>query len=474
MHDKLKEECGVFGIFGHPEAANMTYLGLYALQHRGQESAGIAASNLKDVVVSKAMGYVADTFNGNTLSILHGPAAIGHVRYSTAGESKLANAQPILIDCAHGQVAICHNGNLVNAGELRNDLVRQGSIFQSSTDTEVVLHLYARSKAGSVEDAIVESVSQVQGAFSFLLLTKDRLIAVRDPHGFRPLALGRLDEAFVVCSETCAMDLIGATYIREVEPGEVLVITEGGLRSIKPFVPAPLAHCVFEHVYFARPDSYVFGMSVNEVRTNLGRILAREQRIDADVVVPVPDSGVCAAMGFADEAGIPLRMGLIRNHYVGRTFIQPQSSIRHFGVKVKLNPVRSILEGKRVVLVDDSIVRGTTSRKIVRMVRAAGAREVHVRISCPPTISPCYYGVDTPRRSELIAATHSVDGIRDFLEADTLGYLSLQGLLTAVGSRSGSFCRSCYTGVYPVECPRDEQGYLQLALKLDKETVPQR
>jgi len=474
MHDKLKEECGVFGIFGHPEAANMTYLGLYALQHRGQESAGIAASNLKDVVVSKAMGYVADTFSGETLSALQGSVAIGHVRYSTAGESKLANAQPILIDCAHGQVAICHNGNLVNARELRDQLVRQGSIFQSSTDTEVVLHLYARSRAGSVEDAIVESVSQVQGAFSFLLLTKDSLVAVRDPHGFRPLALGRLDEAFVVCSETCAMDLIGATYIREIEPGEVLVISDSGLRSIKPFGPAPLAHCVFEHVYFARPDSYVFGMSVNEVRTNLGRILAREQRIDGDVVVPVPDSGVCAAMGYADEAGIPLRMGLIRNHYVGRTFIQPQSSIRHFGVKVKLNPVRSILEGKRVVLVDDSIVRGTTSRKIVRMVRAAGAREVHVRISCPPTISPCYYGVDTPQRAELIAATHSVEGIRDFLEADTLGYLSLQGLLTAVGSRSGSFCRSCYTGVYPVESPRDEQGYLQLALKLDKESVSQR
>jgi len=474
MHDKFKEECGVFGIFGHPEAANMTYLGLYALQHRGQESAGIAASNLKDVVVSKAMGYVADTFSGETLSALQGSVAIGHVRYSTAGESKLANAQPILIDCAHGQVAICHNGNLVNARELRDQLVRQGSIFQSSTDTEVVLHLYARSRAGSVEDAIVESVSQVQGAFSFLLLTKDSLVAVRDPHGFRPLALGRLDEAFVVCSETCAMDLIGATYIREIEPGEVLVISDSGLRSIKPFGPAPLAHCVFEHVYFARPDSYVFGMSVNEVRTNLGRILAREQRIDGDVVVPVPDSGVCAAMGYADEAGIPLRMGLIRNHYVGRTFIQPQSSIRHFGVKVKLNPVRSILEGKRVVLVDDSIVRGTTSRKIVRMVRAAGAREVHVRISCPPTISPCYYGVDTPQRAELIAATHSVEGIRDFLEADTLGYLSLQGLLTAVGSRSGSFCRSCYTGVYPVESPRDEQGYLQLALKLDKESVSQR
>ena len=317
----------------------------------------------------------------------------------------------------------------------------------------MVLHLYARSNAGSVEEAVVESVSQVQGAFSFLLLTKDRLIAVRDPHGFRPLALGRLDDSFVVCSETCAMDLIGATYVRDVEPGEVLVITSSGMRSIKPFPPAPLAHCVFEHVYFARPDSYVFGKSVNEIRTNLGRILAREQRVDADVVVPVPDSGVCAAMGYADEAGIPLRMGLIRNHYVGRTFIQPQSSIRNFGVRVKLNPVRSILEGKRVVLVDDSIIRGTTSRKIVGMVRAAGAKEVHLRISCPPTISPCFYGVDTPRRSELIAATHTLDEICSFLEADSIRYLSLEGLLAAVGSEQNRYCRSCYTAEYPVPIP---------------------
>jgi amidophosphoribosyltransferase len=469
--DKFKEECGVFGIFGHPEAANMTYLGLYALQHRGQESAGIAASDGTQIRASRAMGYVADAFDEQALAAVPGPQAIGHVRYSTAGESKLSNAQPILIECAHGQIAICHNGNLVNAGELREELVRQGSIFQSSSDTEVVLHLYARSRAQNVPDAIVESVSQIQGAFSLLMLTNDRLIAVRDPHGFRPLAIGRLDEAWVVCSETCAMDLIGATYEREVEPGEVVIVDASGLKSIKPFPPAPLAHCVFEHVYFSRPDSYVFGKSVNEVRTNLGRILAREQRVDADVVVPVPDSGVCAAMGYADEAGIPLRMGLIRNHYVGRTFIQPQSSIRHFGVKVKLNPVRSILGGKRVVLVDDSIVRGTTSRKIVRMVRAAGAKEVHVRISCPPTISPCFYGVDTPRRSELIAATHTLEEIRDFLEADSVAYLSHEGLMTAVGEGRTQYCSSCYTGEYPVECPRDEKIYLQLALKLDKETV---
>jgi amidophosphoribosyltransferase len=471
MIDKFKDECGVFGIFGHPEAANMTYLGLYALQHRGQESAGIAASDGEHVRVSRAMGYVADTFDGAALAELPGSAAIGHVRYSTAGESGLSNAQPILIDCAHGQIAICHNGNLVNARELRDDLVRQGSIFQSSSDTEVILHLYARSKAVSAEDAVVESVAQVRGAFSLALVTRDRMIAVRDPHGFRPLALGRLDDAVVVCSETCAMDLIGATYVRDVEPGEIVVISAGGIRSIKPFPPAPLSHCIFEHVYFARPDSYVFGKSVNEVRTELGRILAREQPVGADVVVPVPDSGVCAAMGYAEESGVPLRMGLIRNHYVGRTFIQPQSSIRHFGVKVKLNPVRSILDGRRVILVDDSIVRGTTSRKIVKMVRAAGAREVHVRISCPPTISPCYYGVDTPKREDLIAATHTLEEITKFLDADSVAYLSLEGLLNAVGTERSSYCSSCYTGRYPVEAPRDEVRYLQLALKLDK-TAP--
>src|SRR5580698_3117722 len=468
MLDKFKDECGVFGIFGHPEAANMTYLGLYALQHRGQESGGIAASDGAQVRVSRAMGYVADVFDTETLAGLPGTLAVGHVRYSTAGTSQLLNAQPILIDCAHGQIAIGHNGNLINAQELRHELVRQGSIFQSSSDTEVVLHLYARSKATTVEDAIIESVRQAQGAFSFVLLTRDKLVAVRDPHGFRPLALGRLGDAMVVCSETCAMDLIGATYIRDVEPGEVLVISAQGMRSLKPFAPAPLAHCIFEHVYFARPDSYVFGKSVNEVRTNLGRILAIEQPVDADVVVPVPDSGVCAAMGYAEESGVPLRMGLIRNHYVGRTFIEPQSAIRHFGVRVKLNPVRSILDGKKVILVDDSLVRGTTSRKIVKMVRAAGAREVHVRISCPPTISPCFYGVDTPRRSELIAATHSLEEIRRYIGADSLAYLSLDGLLSAVGSARKSYCTSCYTGHYPVAFPENESAYLQLALKLQE------
>jgi amidophosphoribosyltransferase len=465
MFDKFRDECGVFGIFGHPEAANLTYLGLYALQHRGQESAGIAAADGEKMRVSRAMGHVAEAFNEHTLEKLPGHLAIGHTRYSTAGESKIDNAQPFLIDCAHGQIAVAHNGNLVNAQELRTDLVRSGSIFQTSSDTEVILHLYARSPAPSVEEALVESISQVRGAYSLALLTKNRLIAARDPHGFRPLALGRLDDAWIVCSETCALDLIGATYVRDVEPGELLVISDGGLRSIRPFPPLPLAHCVFEHVYFARPDSYVFGRSVNEIRTELGRILARESPADVDVVVPIPDSGVCAAIGYAEEAGLPMKMGLIRNHYIGRTFIQPQQAIRHFSVKVKLNPVRSILEGKRVVLLDDSIVRGTTSRKIVRMVKAAGAREVHLRISCPPTVSPCFYGVDTPSRSELIGATHTLEEIREFVDADSLAYLSLDGLRQAVGAQHGSYCTSCYTGVYPVAIPRDEKAYLQLALK---------
>ena len=466
MLDKFKDECGVFGIFGHPEAANLTYLGLYALQHRGQESAGIVTADGERMRVSRAMGHVADAFDETALQALPGHLAIGHTRYSTAGESRINNAQPFLIDCAHGQIAVAHNGNLVNARELRDELVHAGAIFQTSSDTEVLLHLYARSKAPSVEEALIESITQIRGAFSLALLTKDRLIAVRDPHGFRPLALGRLGDAWIVCSETCALDLIGGTYVRDIEPGEVLVISNGGLRSIKAFPPAPLSQCVFEHVYFARPDSYVFGRSVNDVRTELGRVLAREARVDADVVVPIPDSGVCAATGFAEEAKLPLRMGLIRNHYVGRTFIQPQQSIRHFGVKVKLNPVRSILEGQRVVLLDDSLVRGTTSRKIVKMVKAAGAKEVHLRISCPPTISPCFYGVDTPSRADLIAATHTIDEIRRYVGADSLAYLSIEGLRQAVGStQQSSYCTSCYTGVYPVAFPRDERAYLQLALK---------
>jgi len=463
--DELKEECGIFGIYGHSESANLTYLGLYALQHRGQESVGIATSDGARLKIHKSMGYVADSFDTATIERLAGMSAVGHVRYSTAGESGLKNAQPILIDCAHGEIAICHNGNLVNAQELRDELVRQGSIFQTTSDTEVLLHLYARSRAATPEDALVEAITQAQGAFSLVLLTKDRLIAVRDPHGFRPLTLGRLGDAYIVCSETCALDLIDAEWIRDIEPGEVFIVGPEGERSIRPFPPAPAAHCVFEHVYFARPDSYVFGRSVNEVRTELGRALAREQPAIADVVVPVPDSGVCAAIGFAETSGVPLQMGLIRNHYVGRTFIEPHQSIRHFGVRVKLNPVKSILQGRKVVLVDDSIVRGTTSRKIVKMVRAAGASEVHMRISCPPTISPCFYGVDTPKRAELIAATHSIEEVRRYIGADSLGYLSLEGMLSSVGTGRRSYCTSCYTGQYPVAFPSSEGAYLQLALK---------
>jgi amidophosphoribosyltransferase len=466
--DKFRDECGVFGIFGHKEAANLTYLGLYALQHRGQESAGIAASDDVNVQVHRGMGVVADIFSEAVLAGLTGTNAIGHVRYSTAGSSRIENAQPLRIECSHGQFAIGHNGNLVNASELKEDLVARGSIFQTTTDTEVIVHLFARSKATSVEDAVVESLSQVRGAYSLVMITKDQILAARDPHGFRPLVLGRLGDAVIVCSETCALDLIGATYVRDVEPGEVLVINRQGVRSLKPFLPQPLAHCVFEHVYFSRPDSYVFGRSVNEVRTEFGRQLARESAVDADVIVPIPDSGVCAAVGYSEQSGIPMRFGLIRNHYIGRTFIEPQQSIRHFGVKIKLNPVRSILEGKRVVLIDDSIVRGTTSRKIVKLVKAAGAKEVHMRISCPPTISPCFYGVDTPRRSELIAATHTLDEIQTYLRADSLSYLSLDGMLGAVAPSQRSYCTSCYTGHYPVEFPRNNESYLQLALKLDK------
>jgi amidophosphoribosyltransferase len=466
MFDKLKEECGVFGIHGHLEAANLTYLGLYALQHRGQESAGIASSDGIQIRHSKAMGYVNEAFDETSLAKLPGSLAIGHVRYSTAGDSELANAQPIVIDCLHGPLALCHNGNLVNANEVRDALVRQGAIFQTTSDSEVVVHLFARSPEDTVEKAIVDAISQVRGAFSFVMMTKDKVFGVRDPHGFRPLALGRLGDAWVLASETCAMDLIGATYVRDVEPGELVVLGAHGVKSIKPFAPAPQAQCIFEHVYFARPDSYVFGESVNENRTEFGRRLAKESPVDADVIVPIPDSGVCAAIGYSEAAGIPMRMGLIRNHYVGRTFIEPQQSIRHFGVRVKLNPVRSILEGKRVVLVDDSIVRGTTSRKIVRMVRSAGAREVHMRISCPPTISPCFYGVDTPRRSELIAATHTLEEIRKYLDADSVAYLSLEGLTSVVSGGRSRYCTSCYTGVYPVAFPRDEAAYLQLALKL--------
>jgi len=449
--DHFRDHCGVFGVFGHPEAAKMAYLGLYALQHRGQESAGIASTDGAEVHVHKSLGHVQDIFTPSVIAKLPGDAAVGHTRYSTAGDTSLMNAQPVVIDCNKGKLALGHNGNLTNALEVRRKLEHRGSIFQSTSDTEVIVHLIARSSARNLSGAIADALNQVEGAYSLLLLTRDEIYAIRDPRGFRPLCLGRLNGAWVAASETCAFDLIDAEYVREVEPGEMVRISRSGLESIRFAPEKPHQYCIFEHVYFSRPDSVVFGRPVNESREQLGRLLAQEHPVQADIVTPVPDSGVPAAIGFAAESGIPFRMGLIRNHYVGRTFIEPQQAIRDFGVKLKLNPIRRMLEGKRVVLVDDSIVRGTTSRKIVRLVREAGATEVHVRISCPPTISPCYYGVDTPRREELIGANNSVEEIRQFLGADSLGYLSLKSLRAALRDTEGKFCTSCYTGSYPTE-----------------------
>jgi amidophosphoribosyltransferase len=461
--DRFHDRCGLFGIHGHPEAARLAYLGLYALQHRGQESAGIVASDGERLRVEKGMGLVSDVFTDQSLDGLVGDKAMGHVRYSTAGDTVAANAQPILIECHRGPIALAHNGNLVNAQILRQGLEAAGSIFQSTSDTEVILHLYARSHREKLEDAIAASLSKVMGAFSLLFLTNDTLVAARDPWGFRPLVLGRLEGAWIVCSETCALDLIDAEYVRDVAPGELLVIDRDGLRSFRPFPPEPVRQCVFEHVYFARPDSQVFGRNVLASRLLLGRQLAREAPADADIVVPVPDSGMGAALGYAQESGLPFQWGLIRNHYVGRTFIEPKQSIRSFGVKIKLNPVREILEGRRVVLIDDSIVRGTTSRKIVKMVRDAGAREVHMRISSPPTTGPCYYGIDTPLKSELIAASHSVEEIRDSIAADSLAYLSQEGLLRAVNDPAGDrHCTACFSGRYPVAVSNAEEWQLAL------------
>ena len=449
--DHFHDECGVFGVFGHPEAANLAYLGLYALQHRGQESAGIVSSDGAEFHFHRAMGKVEEIFQPNVIAKLPGNLAIGHTRYSTAGDKALLNAQPIMIDCNKGKVALGHNGNLTNAAEWRRKLEHRGSIFQTTSDTEVIVHLIARSQARNLSGALGDALNQVEGAYSLVMLTQDELYAVRDPRGFRPLNLGKLGDAWLVASETCAFDLLDAQYVREVEPGEMVRISKSGIESIRFAPEKQLQQCIFEHVYFSRPDSIIFGRSVNESRESLGRLLAKEHPVNADIVVPVPDSGVPAAVGFALESKIPFRMGLIRNHYIGRTFIEPSQAIRNFGVKLKLNPVRGLIEGKRVVLVDDSIVRGTTSRKIVRMVREAGAKEVHVRVSCPPTISPCYYGVDTPTREELIASSNSPEEICRFLGADSLGYLSLAGLRQAVNDTEGKFCTSCYTGVYPTD-----------------------
>jgi amidophosphoribosyltransferase len=465
--DRFHDECGVFGVFGHPEAANLTYLGLYALQHRGQESAGIVASTGTDLNLHRAMGEVEEIFQPSVLAKLPGYSAIGHTRYSTAGDKALLNAQPIMIDCNKGKIALAHNGNLTNALEWRRKLEHRGSIFQSNSDTEVIVHLIARSQARNFSAALGDALNQVEGAYSLLVLTPEELYAVRDPRGFRPLALGKIatldgSEAWAVASETCAFDLMNAEYVRDIEPGEMLRISRAGIESIRFSPPKPHQFCIFEHVYFSRPDSTVFGRSVNESRERLGRLLAREHPVDADMVVPIPDSGVPAAIGYSLESKIPFRMGLIRNHYIGRTFIEPSQAIRNFGVKLKLNPVRNLVAGKRVVLVDDSIVRGTTSRKLVRLMREAGATEVHMRISCPPTISPCYYGVDTPTKEELIASSNTPEQICKYLGADSLGYLSLAGLRQAVNDKNGEFCTSCYTGVYPTDLVqlevREENG----------------
>lgn len=455
MLDKFHEECGVFGVYGHPEAATLTQLGLFALQHRGQEACGIVSSDGKELHQFRSIGLVADVLNESVLKKLRGSSAIGHTRYSTAGKNTIKEVQPFAVTCQHGQIAICHNGNLPFAQQKRKELEKAGAIFSSTSDTETILHSIARAEAQNIPDAISKVLSQIEGAFSLLFLTLDSIIAVRDPRGFRPLVLGKLKDAWCLASETCAFDLIDAEYVREIRPGEMLVVNQKGLESHFPFESKQFSFCAFEHVYFSRPDSVIFGRSVNESRHKMGKQLAIEQPCDADLVVPVPDSGVAAAIGYAAQSGINFRQAIIRNHYVGRTFIEPSQSIRSFGVRLKLNPIKDLIKGKRVVLVDDSIVRGTTSRKIVRMVREAGASEVHVRISCPPTISPCYYGVDTPTKAELIAAQLSVEEVCRYIEADSLGYLSLEGMLQAIGLDPKFLCTACWSEKYPTKLPTD-------------------
>jgi amidophosphoribosyltransferase len=432
--------CGVFGIYGHPEAANLTYLGLHALQHRGQESAGIATSDGGHLALHRGMGQVTDVFPPSQLEKLAGRSAIGHVRYSTAGGSFLKNAQPIGVDYAYGQIAIAHNGNLTNAMLLREQLEQSGSIFQSASDTEVIVHLLATSAQKTTEDRLADALGKVDGAYSLLVLTETKMLAVRDRHGIRPLCIGRLraNGAYVVSSEAASFSLIEAEFVRDVEPGEIVVFEAHGMRSIRPFPVTQSKHCIFEYIYFARPDSTLDGRNVYEARKNFGRALARENRVEADVVVPVPDSGVPATIGFSEASGIPYEMGLVRSHYVGRTFIEPQQSIRHFGVRLKLSPVPEVFAGKRVIVVDDSIVRGTTSRKIVKMIRDAGAAEVHMRISSPPTRWPCYYGIDTPTRDELIASSQSVEEINQYITSDSLAYLSHESMIQSVVTSRGA------------------------------------
>ncbi len=450
----IDEECGVCAVLGSEEAANLVYLGLHGLQHRGQESAGIVSRDKGDLHVQKRMGLVSETFTRSVLATLPGDAAIGHVRYSTHGASTIRNAQPVAVHLHAGPLALAHNGNITNAGSLREELERSGSIFQTTTDTEVIAHLAARSGKSNPAEALVAALKRVKGAYSLVALTDDLLIAARDPHGVRPLVLGRTRESHIVASETSSLDLLRAEYVREIEPGEVLIMEANGfLSTSKPFEKVDPRPCIFELVYFSRPDSIIFGRSVYQARKAMGKILARESGVEADLVMPVPDSGVPAALGYAEGAGLPFEMGLIRSHYIGRTFIEPSQSIRHFGVKLKLNPAASVLKGKRVVVIDDSVVRGTTSRKIIKMIREAGATEVHFRVASPPTSWPCYYGIDTPDRSQLVAANHKVDEISEFITADSLAYLSLEGLREAAESKPAktNFCEACFSGNYPIE-----------------------
>lgn len=450
-----REECGIFGVYNHPEAAKLSYFGLYALQHRGQESAGIATSDGVDICEHKAMGLVPDVFHEGTLAQLSGHIAVGHVRYSTTGSSALKNAQPFIV-CHNGKtIALAHNGNLINARSIKNKLESEGSIFQSTMDSEVILHLIAKSAKKGLEQAIIDALSAVKGAYSLLLLTEDKLIAMRDPHGFRPLCLGKLNDCYVLASETCAFDLVEAQYIRDVEPGEIVIIDHNGLRSLKPFPPVKHSFCIFELIYFARPDSNIFGTNVYMARKRMGELLAEEAKVAGDLIMPFPDSGSYAAVGVAHASKIPFEMGVIRNHYVGRTFIQPSQNMRDFSVRVKLNPVQCVLKDKRVIIVEDSIIRGTTARTRMRTMREAGAREVHMLVSCPPHRFPCFYGIDFSNLGELIASRFSVEEIRRYIGLDSLHYLSLEGLLKAVNCKDDCFCLACFNGNYPL--PLEEE-----------------
>ncbi|HEX3535600.1 MAG TPA: amidophosphoribosyltransferase [Stellaceae bacterium] len=475
--DRFHEECGVFGIYGHPDAAALTALGLHALQHRGQEAAGIVAYDGEQFSAHRGPGLVSDNFSSkDVIDRLRGNSAIGHNRYATTGEVAQRNIQPLFADFEFGGLAICHNGNLTNNYQLRRQLVRRGSLFQSTSDTEVIVHLIATSLKDTVVDRLIDALRQVQGAYSLVALSQDAVIGVRDPLGVRPLVLGKLADAWIVTSETCALDIIGADFVRDVEPGEIVIIGAGGVRSIKPFTKVPKRLCVFEYIYFARPDSVLEGQSVYEARKRIGRELARESPVEADIVVPVPDSGVPAALGYASEAGLPFELGIIRNHYVGRTFIEPTDQIRHLGVRLKHNANRADLKGKRVILVDDSIVRGTTSTKIVEMVRHAGAHEVHMRISSPPTSFPCFYGIATPSRDQLLAAQYDLEQMAKFIGVDSLAFISIEGLYRAMGedgrvASRPQFCDACFTGDYPIRLADADEGKVSVQLSLLAETA---